>query len=325
MLPLISMMVTIYNMESCLHRCVDSLLRQDYPNVEIILLNDGSTDSSREICEAYVATNVKVRSITQLNAGLSACRNSCVENARGEYLAFVDADDWVEPAYLSTLYGLCEKYQTRLAACNHSIIADQVTSRRFPDSERERTLSLHEIYHGLLYHGVPDVSAWGKLYHRSLFNSLRYPVGRIYEDTYLIAELVAAAGALAYTPWPLYHYWLRPDSISRDTFQPSKMDFMWAVNHLVDVIISRFPELQKGAIRRQTHAALSVRRYFVDCDKVMCATRDQLENTVRGNAFAVLMDRDTRWRDKIAILAVLLGPWAYDTFWKAYSKKRKQY
>lgn len=322
---LISVLVPVYNMEALLRRCVDSLLAQDYPSVEIILLDDGSTDTSLAICQEYAAADARVKAYHQPNRGISAARNALTAYAQGEYFSFVDADDWVEPRYLSVLYGLCQTYNTRLAACNHTIICGERASARFSEEGQSRVLTLREACHGVLYHGVPDVSPWGKLYYRSLASAIAYPEGRLYEDTYCIADVLIAADGLAYTPVPLYNYWLRADSISRDSFRESKMDFVWAADRLAEVVSARFPELARGAARRRVHALLSVRRYFVDCGAELRPRRDELERRIRAGMRGVLTDPEAPRRDKLAVCAVRLGPRVYDALWKAYSKRRKQF
>jgi len=322
--PLISVIVPVYQMEAYLADCVDTILAQTYRCFELWLIDDGSVDNGAALCDAYAKRDERVHVIHQPNHGLSAARNTGIEHAKGEYIAHIDADDTIFPTYLETLLSLCQKYQVRLAACNHLIAWENGKNTPcFETGEKERKISCREACNGLLYHGVPDVSTWGKLFHRSLFDKSRYPEGRFYEDTAVIAELVLAAGEMAYTPQPLYRYRIRQDSISRAVFSLSKMDFIWAVDCLTDRVLKAYPEMTDGALRRKVHAALSVRRYFVDCKAELIEQRNMLEAYIRKNGRAVLKDRKAPVRDKIAIAAVCTGSCWYDLLWKALQRMER--
>jgi hypothetical protein len=172
----------------------------------------------------------------------------------------------------------------------------------------------------VLYHGIPDVSTWGKLMHRSVCEGLTYPEGRVYEDSARIAETLLAADGIAYTPRPLYRYRIREDSISRAVFNESKMDFIHAVEHMTGLIENACPELKDGCHRRRIHALLSVRRYFVDCPPALKHRRKELEAAVRKGGPAVLKDPKAPLRDKVAILSLYGGPRCYDLLWKALQR-----
>lgn len=321
--PLISVLVPVYNMERYLKKCVDSILKQIYPHFEIVLVDDGSTDASPRMCDEYAQIDKRVRVIHQPNGGISCARNAGLHQAKGEYIAVVDADDWVEPDYLLTLLSLCRRYGTDLSACNHLICRENgKTELRFSEDSPEKVLTCEDCCRNILYHGIPDVSVWGKLYHSSVLKAVCYPEGMVYEDTFTIAETIAASGKIAFTASPLYHYRIRNDSISRDSFHPSKLDYLAAVDKMCDDILSMYPEMKKGTIRRRTHAALSVRRYFVDCDRALFNQRQLMEEIVRKNAISVLSDIRAPLRDKLAICAILCGSRVYDAFWKFYARKR---
>lgn len=318
---LISVIVPVYQMESYLEECVDSILAQTYPHFQLLLIDDGSRDAGPALCDAYAARDARVEVIHQQNKGLSGARNTGLDHARGEYIAHIDADDSVEPDYLETLLGLCLSHQAKIACCNHLIYWEGGKQKlRFPQEGGERFLSRREAFEGVLYHSIPDVSTWGKLFHRSVFDGLRYPEGRVYEDSARIAETLSAADGLAYTPRPLYRYRIREDSISRAVFNESKMDFIHAVEHMTGLIAQACPELAAGCHRRRIHAALSVRRYFVDCDSSLHERRNALEATVRKGGMPVLRDPKAPLRDKIAILSLYGGSRFYDILWKVLQR-----
>lgn len=321
--PVVSVLVAVYNMEAYLARCMTSILGQTFEDFEVILVDDGSTDASGEMCDVYACRDARVRVIHQPNGGLSAARNVGMAVAQGKYFAPVDADDWIEPAYLHTLLRLCEDYGVKLAACNHFIDSEGRTILRFGAHDTERVLSAREALHGVLYHREPDVCVWSKLYHRELLEGLRYPEGRLYEDTWLFAHVMLRAEQVAWTPTALYHYLMRDNSISRSTYTPSKMDYLTAVQHLIEVTLSRYPQESKGCLRRYVHARLSVRRYFVNCDQELRAQRRRLDSEVCRHVKDILCDEEAPRRDKLAVLLTLCGPTVYDIAWSIYERCRR--
>lgn len=322
---MISVLVPAYNMEKYLAKCVDTILEQTYKRFELILVDDGSTDYTGMLCNQYAALDSRIAVIHQKNKGLAQTRNVLLEAAAGEYITFIDSDDWVEHDYLEVMLQQIVDNNAKIAACNHWIVADGKKHKRFDCTLQADKLNVEQAFQNILYHGIPDVSAWGKLYERSLFDSIRYPSGKIYEDTYCIADIIQAAGGLVFSNKPLYNYLVRDDSISRATFNESKLDFMDAVDHLTQLIEAAYPKMHKGCIRRKVHAALSVRRYFVNCGTELYEKRNAIEKIVKNNAWTLLTDARAPYRDKMAVLALLGGSKVYDVFWETYSKNRKQF
>lgn len=321
--PLITVIVPVYQMQDYLQCCVSSILRQTLEHFELLLIDDGSTDGSAAICDQYAASDPRVRVLHTENAGLSCARNTGLRNAGGELISFVDADDWVDEGYLAALYNALDRGKAAISACNHWIVPDSGTPRsRFPIDGKRCELSVREAYEGVLYHCVPDVSAWGKLYRREVFKGIRYPDGHVFEDTYRIAELLQNAGGVSYCPDVLYHYRFRGDSISKKLSTARMHDFIAAVDHMTGIILSGCPELLRGCERRKMHALLSVRRFYIDCDSKNAAERNALNRQIRRGSWPVLTDRHAPLRDKIGIAAAFAGHRVFDLLWKRYSKAR---
>ena len=298
---------------------MDSLQRQSWIDFEIVAVDDGSQDGSVRICEEYARADHRIRLIRQANQGVSAARNTCLRESRGEYLTFVDSDDWVEPQYLEELLGACRRYRVPLSACNHWIEGAKEKRVCFP-KQPSQIFSARQACENVLYHRPPDVSPWGKLYRRQILMQIRYPEGKYYEDTYCIADVLLQAGQMAYLARPLYHYCIHGESISRGQFQPAKLQFLEAVDHMTHRVEQQFPELEDGVKRRKVHAALSVRRYLVDCPQQAKGIRKELEREIRCQAGSVLRDPRAPLRDKVGVCSVLAGPKVYDLLWKIYKQ-----
>lgn len=313
-----SVMIPVYNAKSVLNRCIQSVLDQTEQNFELLLVDDGSTDGSGELCDQWGMQDPRVRVIHQQNKGVSATRNVLLANARGEYIAPIDADDWVEPEYLQVLYALCKRWHVSVAACNHWLHGSHRQQVCFDQGASDCLLTAQQACHGVLYHRPPDVCIWGKIYRRTLLDGFRYPEGRLYEDTWLFADLMIAAGKIAYTPAPLYHYWQEGSSICRGAYSPERMDYLLAVEHLTEVVLKHFPQEQKGCIRRKAHAALSVRRYLIDAPPELIKQRNTLNSYIAAYRKALLSDKEAPWRDKAAILLLMLSNRCFDMAWKGY-------
>lgn len=231
-MPQITVIVPVYKVEAYLPACVESILAQSFSDFELILVDDGSPDGCGAMCDAYAARDSRIRVIHQKNGGLSAARNSGMEVAAGEYLSFIDSDDYVAPDYLERLYSALRS-GAEIAVCRTRVFPDGQDPAAAPSPEepgctpltgREAVL--------LLYRGdaaVP-VNAWGKLYCRELIADLRFPVGKLHEDQAFVpiacyrAKTVAAVGADA------YYYRDRPESITSKKFSVKRYDDIWGVD-----------------------------------------------------------------------------------------------
>ncbi|WP_282005386.1 glycosyltransferase family 2 protein [Propioniciclava sinopodophylli] len=211
---LISVVVPVYNVDPYLRQCLDSLVQQEYDTLEIILVDDGSTDRSPEICAEYAALDSRVFLLTQANGGLSAARNAGVAKCTGDLIAFIDSDDWVSVEYFGVLVEALRACGADVAMC--------ATSQTFgetpvlPDSRPESVcISGREVLErpNQLY-PIDAVSAWGKLIRREVFGDLAFPVGRLHEDAHVSSRLFSVARSVALVDRPMYFYRQREGSIT---------------------------------------------------------------------------------------------------------------
>ncbi len=250
MAPKISILVPVYNTEPYLKRCLDSLQGQTLPEIEIVLIDDGSTDGSGAICDAYAASDPRFVVIHQENAGISSARNCGLELAKAEYIMLADSDDWVEPDFCRIPYEIAERDQADLVIFRYRKTG--FTTRRNGDSpEREAGEKTVEQALTMLVDTPEECVAWDKLYRKSLFQSVRY-AGRVHEDTRTTHRMIAAAKRIVFTNDILYHYCGRPGSIV-ETLDPQKrkielqayLEFEHALRergsiHLADRMLARY-------------------------------------------------------------------------------------
>jgi len=231
---LISIIIPVYNVEPFLERCIESITRQTYYNLEIILVNDGSTDNSKWICEKWQKKDVRIKLINKKNGGLSDARNCGLNIAHGEYITFVDSDDWVLPTYIEELYSSCIEFSADIVICggnwvdNNGIIQNDgiyqfndlisFTGKEILEKLVKTTFIEFEKNSTLL------CVAWNKLYKRELFKNLRYKVGFKHEDEIIIHRLFANSNKVVVIKSALYMYVQRSDSIMGEE-RKQKRDF----------------------------------------------------------------------------------------------------
>lgn len=213
MKELVSVVVPIYNTERYLRRCVDSIINQTCENLEIILVDDGSPDKCGKICDEYAKKDKRVRVIHKENGGLSEARNAGIEASEGEYVTFIDSDDWVHDQYVEKLYKLLVESNSDIASCglvkatSEYIKADASKVEIYDYSNIE---ALEQLM-GRFYTQLCITCA--KLYKTNLFKETRFPVGRLHEDEATTYKVIFKAKKIILTTAPLYYYWQRSDSI----------------------------------------------------------------------------------------------------------------
>lgn len=233
---MVSIIVPIYNVEEYLKRCIDSLVNQTYKDIEIILVNDGSTDSSLNICKEYANQHKIIKLIDKMNGGLSSARNAGLKHCQGEYIAFVDSDDWVEPNYIEVLLDVLEKHNVDIAQCSYVKEVGQVNSSKIINQYNEEILTGKDAIKKLYIKDdyVKTVVAWNKLYRRNIFERIRFPEGLNYEDEAIIHEILYKAGTLVKIDYTLYHYLIRKNSITQSEFSLKRLDAVKAFERRID-------------------------------------------------------------------------------------------
>lgn len=221
--PLISIIIPIYKVESYLRRCLDSIVHQTYTNLEIILVDDGSPDNCPQICDEYAAKDNRIVVIHKENGGLSDARNAGLDICKGEYISFVDSDDWVSSEYISELYSSIEIGCADIAIVNHKHVTDAPV-KKVSKKHYTKLLSRQQALFILIARQhQPFVTSWGKLYRSNLFSNIRFPIGKYHEDEFTSHLLFNVASKVIYSKRIMYFYYQRANSITKE-------------NHILDAI-----------------------------------------------------------------------------------------
>lgn len=229
---LVSIIVPVYNVEKYLKRSINSILNQTYENIEIILVDDGSKDSSSDICDIFSDKYSNIKVIHQKNAGLSAARNAGIKVAQGEWIALVDSDDYISKDFIIEMLDLCDKNSCDCAVCRYKITEkDHCT---FETSKKYKVLSGYQAVIEQFGNKADIFTlAWNKLYHSSLFEGVTYPEGRINEDVFTTHELLFKANKVASSESRLYAYYQSPVSIMRQKFSIKRLDILEAYRYRI--------------------------------------------------------------------------------------------
>lgn len=214
---MISVIVPVYNVEKYIRRCIESILIQEYRNFELILVDDGSTDSSGDICEEYAKDNNRITVIHQENKGLSGARNTGISNAKGEWVVFIDSDDYISKTMLGDLYDAAINNNVTLAMCDFQCIDEtgKDTGESTGSPIKNECVDSHTLLKRLYRTGGWFyIVAWNKIYHRSLLDEEFYPIEKLHEDEFVIAELIWKAKTVVCIDKKDYYYVTqRPGSI----------------------------------------------------------------------------------------------------------------
>lgn len=253
MYPLISIIVPIYNVEKYLERCLNSLVSQTYENIEIILIDDGSSDHSGTICDSYQQKDERIKVIHQQNLGLSAARNVGIRDCVGKYIGFVDSDDWIDKKMYETLYVAIDRAQAQIACCGYWVYEEK-SEKKSPMSRQcnefavlNRDQALHYLI-GAISHSINNF-AWNKLYEKRLFDTIFFPEGELFEDSAIMYQLFDRAMKITATGRPLYVYTQRKESIVNSHFHSGKLALLKNAENIIN-----YSEKKNGLYHQEAYA-----------------------------------------------------------------------
>ena len=298
-MPTISVIVPVYKVEPYLRRCVDSILGQTFTDFELILVDDGSPDNCPAICDEYAVKDSRVHVIHQENGGLSAARNAGIDASSGEYLMFIDSDDFISKIMLETLYLRIKTTKTKMAVCGIYCIDEhgQDTGESACCPISYEVISANEFLKRLYeLHGWFYVPACNKLYHKSLFSGISFPTGMLHEDEFVIADLVFAADIIACVPDKLYYYVRRVNgNITAGSFDKRFSPILLAYSH-------RYQTLQKiglsDLLRNTREAAFRMlHRYYFEHDPASRNWKQQFQEgkKIYSNMYGRIINEQLRW------------------------------
>lgn len=301
MKSLVTVVVPVYNVATYLPECLDSILAQTYRNLEIIVVDDGSTDSSPEICDKYGELDNRIKIVHQQNGGLSAARNTAIEIATGEYITFVDSDDALNCDMIYYLYTNALKVAADISICQYQMIDEKSDKFGSPNSIKDTCIigDACDCVRGFFKEKGISASAWGKLYKIDLFSDVRYPVGKYHEDVFTTYKVFAKSKVLIIGHEAYYMYRSRPGSIMALDFQPKHMDAIEGKMEQYEFIKAEIPSLEKIAAADIVYAANTCSMRIAHTRKNYPGYVSQLQKIYREHIMSYLIYSDSSIKAKI--------------------------
>ncbi|WP_010632945.1 glycosyltransferase family 2 protein, partial [Sporolactobacillus vineae] len=240
---LITIIVPVYNVAKYLSKCIRSIINQSYPNLEIILIDDGSTDNSGRLCDQFAKLDKRIRVIHKKNGGLSDARNAGIDLAKGELIAFVDSDDYIHRDMYLRMYEVMLKYHCDIVEVDFQEVNEKVDPNNIPEEYAIKVFDRKcAIINTIVDHYCRNY-VWNKLYRKDLWVNIRFPKGRAFEDVYTTHRVINKVTSLVKLEIPLYYYFQRNNSIVRSSSVKNNVDHCEALNETLLFMKEMYPDL----------------------------------------------------------------------------------
>lgn len=318
---LVSIVVPVYNVEKYLKKCIESIISQTYKNLEIILVDDGSTDGSGKICDDYLTKDKRIKVIHKQNGGLSDARNVGIGVATGKYITFIDSDDYVENDYIEYLYNLIINNKCDMSICSLKLHS----KNKFIDNAINYNTCIFtnkECLKNMLCENGFNVSACAKMYKTKLFENIDFPYGKLCEDNGTTYKLILKCDKIAYGNESKYIYEMRNNSIMHTSFSSKKLDLIELTDLMYDDVIKIFPDLKDALIKRKIHSRFSILR------QIVMSNDKNTKNIFNKYKKEILCDYKSEFKnnpiiskkEKFAYMSLKLGKQFFKFSWCCYLK-----
>ncbi|MDO4813714.1 MAG: glycosyltransferase [Gemella sp.] len=320
-MELISVIVPVYNVEKYLEKCVNSLINQTYKNLEIILVNDGSPDNSGKLADELAKKDERIVVYHKENGGLSDARNYGVEKSKGDFIGFVDSDDYIHPDMYQHLYETIKKEDADVAECNFTFVyPNEVYKYQY---EEEYYLKLDRqgyLKEYLLMEKLYGATAC-RLIKSNIAKSINFPVGKIYEDMYYALDLIKNAEKFMITSKPYYYYLVREDSITHEKFNDRQLTLIDISKEISDYAKVTYPTLENEANSREMYAYFGIMNQIIMLDEYKKNINyPRIKKYFQGNIFNILKNPVIDKKRKLSSLLLVTSTRFYKEVLKKYTK-----
>lgn len=245
MSDLISVIIPIYNVEKYLDKCVDSVIKQTHKNLEIILVDDGSSDNCPKLCDKWAKKDKRIKVIHKENGGISDARNVGIDSAIGRYIYFLDSDDYIDEDMLENLYNDMIKNKSKISTCG--FIYETENKKETYYCKENYVENSEQVLKRIFQDNDISICLWDKLYQSDLFDEIRFPKGKIHEDTATLYRLIDKAKIISHIPKAQYHYVKRQGSITNSKFDEKQLDIIFFREEIVLFIKEKYPNILEEA------------------------------------------------------------------------------
>lgn len=303
-MELISVIVPVYNVEEYLDECVQSIVNQTHRKLEIILVDDGSTDKCSALCEKWAKKDNRIKVVHKTNGGLSSARNAGLEIAKGEYIGFVDSDDWINPTMYELLLNTCKINNTGISCCGRTLVYEDGLKMKTYISSGGVWNTEHAISKVLRRDGM-DVAAWDKLYKSELFDNIRFPEGENNEDTAVFYKLFEEAKVISHSGTCEYFYRVRLGSITQSSYQVKNRESIFKhLNDLGEFINDKYPQLQDDYLVYKSCNLYHLLNLQMKCEKDNIDEHNLLWFEFKRVKKNFLQDATTSIKDKMIVIMI---------------------
>lgn len=301
--PKVSIIVPVYNCAKYLKSCVTSILSQTYQNLEIIFIDDGSTDDSLGLLQSYAKSDSRIKVVSQKNQGLSATRNTGLHKSTGDYVTFVDGDDQIEPTMISNMVNALLQEKADIIACSFKELYPSGKLIGFSHSQKSQVFDTKNALKAMLKEQGFMLSATMKLFPLDYFNDVKFPIGKLHEDVGTTYKLIMKAQKIAFIPDELYIYHHYGTSITR-SFDNRKFDLIDLTDQMCDDIVQKYPDLKNTANERRMRARFSLLRQL----PARHPRKKELINYLKNHKAYITKNPEATLSDQVALRIVLKSP-----------------
>lgn len=295
---LISVIVPIYNVENYLPRCVDSLINQTYKNLEIILVDDGSPDSCPKICDDYANKDSRIKVVHKENGGLSDARNAGMKVATGEYISYIDSDDWVEPSMFEDMLNRLLLDNSDVVSCGVKWVEEDGTLIRDVTVEKDAVIGKEEAVKEILSDGLLKQHVWNKLYKSELVSDIPFEKGKYHEDVYWSYQIFGKSGRVSVMTKSYYCYVQRDNSIMGEGYSKKRLDALDAMYQRCIYIKKNFPNLYDLALSVYLGSCMYHMQLALNAgcnEEITDNIKDRLSYKKTGNIFTCISSKQAVW------------------------------
>ena len=314
--PLITIIVPVHNAKKYLRDCIESILSQTYHNLEIILIDDGSTDGSEKFVDDYAKSDKRIKVIHQKNMGLSSARNTGLKHATGKYITFVDSDDRIEPNMIENLFNALIDSQADIAICSFKEIYPNGKTKGFSHNYPKQVFTTEQALANMLQENGFMVSTTMKLFPTNYFKNTKFPTNRLHEDVGTTYKLIIKADKIVFIPNEYYIYVHHDNSIINQTFNERKFDLIELTDQMCDDIDQHYPNLKDVTNERRMRARFSVLRQI----PLNHPKTKEIVDYLKTHQEFITDNKKASKTDKLALKLALTSPRLFQTAYKLKSK-----
>lgn len=302
---LISIIVPVYNVEKYLKNCIDSLIRQTHKDIEIVLVDDGSTDSSGKICDEYLTKDERIKVFHKENGGLSDARNYGLKNSLGNLITFVDSDDVVANNYVELLCREVSQRGADVVVATFKKIDEELPKIEDGNSVKYKILSQQEAVDRMLYNSEVDmasfITAWGKLIKREIVEKHLFPVGKIHEDEFTTYKWYLNADKIIFINSIIYGYRIRKNSITQKSYRISKLDAIEAFEERLNILKNKRMNTKK--VEKTLYYLIMYNLYFLKKSEYVMKYREMKK---KKNEYFISLWKSSKFTRKIQLVLMFL-------------------